>query len=791
MRLRYISVAQLITEAGGDPWAINGSLQSGRPAQISLLAKAFHDAGQVTTEAELAFSEARRRFEEAWNRENGDNPINDAAEVQRATGSLGVQAVQLPKIAVNLESVAATLAEAQRASAGRIGVLEGRLEKLDHQLDEAHALLNSHSLPMAHEMALDDTIDDLEQKAIDETTAALHDVEHTREMYSQLLHRLLTQIQVEDGYDAAPVVAVDGIAPESPAQAERDVHAALAGDKTAASQVNSVLNSITADQRAGRKPLTAEQAAVLSQLQAQQHGMSVDALQTAEQRLGDQHEMIANSWQLMSNPTLAFPRTELKPGAVQGTEVVKGGAAQLPEDVQRALTASGLIYARDMNTIARIVKDGNPAFQRSTELDRGMIRKGSAMMRVPFWSLDRASQGENLGRDPWLDPVVSNVMSAVAPDHQVVHQLLTGPDHDTFLRNVTHHFWSDNGQSIASLFDWTEAAAHGPEARLAGETAAAYGSYLGTNEHELLQLPGNRTLGEVNPNLVQGMARGLAPYLSNIAGTHGALPEFGFPPDSYGEDGDSGRMPVAKGIFSVISTDKTASDYFNGLADRQALTAEGGYAQALASHAPNLDSYNADLHDAMTLRGLVNSGIHNAVQADVENHHMAAEAAQRAEYDGKKTAYEAGTKFVSAAAGLIPTVGSYLGPAISIDSQLMEGDFLGSAPVGATLPTDHLLPAMSIGHADREILNALIATGQRVEGVPQQYMIDGRIGDPDALLSRGIPVESGAYDGALSRALINTFTRIYGDDLGRPVMPDMYMINRYNAVIHDADPLKK
>ncbi|MHA7650952.1 putative alpha/beta hydrolase [Mycobacterium sp. ML4] len=778
-------MAQLIAEAGGDPWAINGSLQSGRPAQISLLAKAFHDAAQLTTEAESAFSGALSRFKAAWNQENGDNPINDAAEVQRATGSLGVQAVQLPKIAVGLESVAATLAEAQRASAGRIGVLEGRLEQLDHQLDEAYALLNSHGLPMADEMALDDIIDDLEQDAIDETTAALHDVEHSRETYSEVLHRLLTQMRVEDGYDAAPVTAVDGIAPESPAQAEQDVHAALAGDQTAASRVNSVLNSITADQRAGRKPLTAEQAAVLSQLQAQQHGMSVDALQTAEQRLGDQREMIANSWQLMSNPALAFPRTELKPGAVQGTEVVKGSAAQLPEDVQRALTASGLIYAGDMNTIARIVKDGNPAFQRSTELDRGIIRKGSAMMRVPFWSLDRASQGENVGRDPWLDPLVSNVMSAVAPDHQVVHELLTGPDHDTFLGNVTHHFWSDNGQSIASLFDWTEAAAHGPEARLAAETARAYAAYVGEHAHDLLHLPGNHTLGEVNAGLVGGMAHGLAPYVNNIAGVSGGVPEFGSNLDCP-DEGEKGTMTHAKGVFAVLGTNEAASTYFNGAADRQALFAESNYVLDLARHAPNMTTYNANLADAMTLRGLVDAGIHSAVQAGVENHHITETAAKSLEFDQRKTAYELGVKGFAAVAGFVPDVGRFADPAISMVGQAIESDVLGNPPTAWPV-TDHPVPPMTIGRVDREILNAAIASGQHVEGI-SKYLINGHIASPDELERAHNPVLVSEYDHDLNQALVDLYTRVYGSVPGRPFIPDLDMINRYNAVVSDPLP---
>jgi hypothetical protein len=117
MLLRYISIPALIAEAGGDPWAINQSLQAGRPAQISDLAEAFHAAGRCTTESSNAFDEARRRFEASWNRENGENPINDAAEVQHVTKSLGAQSLQLPKIGVDLENIAAALAEAQRTGA--------------------------------------------------------------------------------------------------------------------------------------------------------------------------------------------------------------------------------------------------------------------------------------------------------------------------------------------------------------------------------------------------------------------------------------------------------------------------------------------------------------------------------------------------------------------------------------------------------------------------------------------------------------------------------------------------
>ncbi|GAB1813207.1 hypothetical protein MUNTM_22460 [Mycobacterium sp. MUNTM1] len=124
---------------------------------------------------------------------------------------------------------------------------------------------------------------------------------------------------------------------ESPEQAERDVQAALGGDKGAAARVNAVLDSITDDQKAGKAPLTPAQAAVLSQLQAQEHGMSKDALNNAERNLGDQSRMIPNSWQLMSNDRVGFPKTPLTVGAKQGSDMTKGGFGQLPGSIQQVL----------------------------------------------------------------------------------------------------------------------------------------------------------------------------------------------------------------------------------------------------------------------------------------------------------------------------------------------------------------------------------------------------------------------------------------------------------------------
>jgi hypothetical protein len=201
-----------MAEAGGNPWAINESLQSGRPAQISDLAQAFHAAGRCTTESSTAFDEARRRFEASWIRENGDHPINASAEVERTTRSLGDQSLQLPKIGVDLENIAAVLAEVQRTGAVLISALETRLPQIDHQLGEALDLENDIHLTAADRSALDALIATLEHQAIYDTKSALRQLESMHNGYSGCLQRSLIALRT-DGYDPAAIQGMD--APES------------------------------------------------------------------------------------------------------------------------------------------------------------------------------------------------------------------------------------------------------------------------------------------------------------------------------------------------------------------------------------------------------------------------------------------------------------------------------------------------------------------------------------------------------------------------------------------------
>jgi hypothetical protein len=213
VQLHNIDLGKLIAAAGGDPWQVNASLQSGRPAQIAELGQAFHDAGQCTAEADNAFVEAYRRFEASWNRDNGEHPINDSAEVQRTIRSLRGQATQLPKIAADLGNIAATLAEAQRTCAVLISTLEAQLTDIDRQIGAAEELEKTGHLSAADKEAVDQLIASLEHAAIDDTKSTVAQLQSIRAGYSEYLQESLTNLRT-DGYDPDAIHGVDAEQPK-------------------------------------------------------------------------------------------------------------------------------------------------------------------------------------------------------------------------------------------------------------------------------------------------------------------------------------------------------------------------------------------------------------------------------------------------------------------------------------------------------------------------------------------------------------------------------------------------
>jgi hypothetical protein len=133
-QLVNLSVPELIGAAGGDPWQIDDTIQAGTPGEISELAQSFYNAGNSVTQTSDEFNAAKKRFDAAWDRDDSAHPINDAAELQRATQVMHVNREAMTRIGVDLQHIAASLAEAQRSGHISISGLNGRLVQIDNTI---------------------------------------------------------------------------------------------------------------------------------------------------------------------------------------------------------------------------------------------------------------------------------------------------------------------------------------------------------------------------------------------------------------------------------------------------------------------------------------------------------------------------------------------------------------------------------------------------------------------------------------------------------------------------------
>ncbi|OBF28723.1 hypothetical protein [Mycobacterium sp. ACS4331] len=206
--LTHISVPELVT-AAGDPWALDATLRAGDPGQIAELARAFRATTDCLVETETEFVAAAERFHRSWNRENGEFPINDSAELRRVALSLRIQKDELPAIATTLQKIAADLAEAQRMSDLKIDKLNGQLGYLDMLIGDA---LSRDG---------DADVSAYEDRAIENTSSTCDSIQGHRDAYGSRLQRAEATLRLEHGYDPAAIEDVDGDAEAGPGQRGR------------------------------------------------------------------------------------------------------------------------------------------------------------------------------------------------------------------------------------------------------------------------------------------------------------------------------------------------------------------------------------------------------------------------------------------------------------------------------------------------------------------------------------------------------------------------------------------
>jgi hypothetical protein len=608
--------------------------------------------------------------------------------------------------------------------------------------------------------------------------------------------------------DGEPGKVVDEkLEEERKRNAQKDVDLALKGDKDAQQRVRNVLNTFAPDQLSGTSKLNPEQASYLSQMQAQQKLRNAGQLKEAADKGAS--DIMADSWQLMSNPKLEFPKTESRDGALEGDTTVKGGFDQLPDGVRSTLESPGIEQSANLQKIADITNTGHESFQKDTDFDRGMMHKVADMMESPQWrNGDPAFHNPLDMQMPWepdpppphtdLERAASTAMEAVSNDHQVVHDAITGDvqpgnefreqfkvDHEHLLYNLTHEEWDDDGAAAGSLFDWTHSAATGPEERIAAETASAYGDYVGSHSKDLMHLTGDsviglggeHTVGLVNPHLTYSMAEGLTPYIDDIAGISDLRP--GFEPLDNETDVRTGMMPDAKGLFAVLNSEETTAKYWNAEVYKEALLHETAFAQH-----PTNSGWDEHIYSSATLRGLVDSGTHGAFQAFAENqNHIAV-----TEHDWKKMGYDLGVGGLSTAGGVLPGVGPIAGPMVDAVGGAVEDYMLG--PPEGIQPGAAINP-MAADIAGEHILRGMIAAGTEVPLPHGYYDAAGNVVAPtgaNAVIIDGeLVMPPGANPAEYQKAIGQATGAALGPAVdGYPAVTGMF--NRYQVIVTNPNP---
>ncbi|MGF6888718.1 hypothetical protein ABIA39_008147 [Nocardia sp. GAS34] len=196
-----LSVPELTAAAGIDPWKLQDQLLSGKPNQISLLAQTFYVSGSHTKEADDAFTQAYKHFQNAHASDNGCNAINDSRVVSDTITELKPTADNLNRIGVNLEEIAGALADAQNNTYGPIEALNRSVQQFDSEIV---------ALPKHSHLVYEETRQGIEQDAEKVVRTVGEQLNGIVNDYENVLNARMTAIE-STGY--IPSVVLDDGAP--------------------------------------------------------------------------------------------------------------------------------------------------------------------------------------------------------------------------------------------------------------------------------------------------------------------------------------------------------------------------------------------------------------------------------------------------------------------------------------------------------------------------------------------------------------------------------------------------
>jgi hypothetical protein len=391
----------------------------------------------------------------------------------------------------------------------------------------------------------------------------------------------------------------------------------------------------------GNLVLPASQMAYLNNLSRSLDGKSPAEIRAMMDKLGPDGGKVADALQLISNEhvTAAGVDPGLKPGD-GGYVPPRGGMQNLPSGIRNTFEAplrgptvptgganeqgnptiempdpyNPFPHLNEYRDVAAIVSAGDPALQQGSALDGALMDKSQQILHDMHDAPDIAWK-ENIGLSQQLvDPAVQDMLSAAGLDPLAVHDALAGADGRTtnggFIEDLFTHQWADDGAAAGTLLHGTGAVPTDltdptqlAQATRAGETMHAVDEWVGSHAPVALDIPGtgNQSLGQVNPELTQALAKANKPYIDDMLGN--PLDNTrGFGPL---DDLTNPQMPHIRDLFAVIDSNKEAGAILNSQAYLNGLQYQSNFEQSIIDG----NTVNtADLQSAGTMRGIIDAG---------------------------------------------------------------------------------------------------------------------------------------------------------------------------------------
>jgi hypothetical protein len=461
---------------------------------------------------------------------------------------------------------------------------------------------------------------------------------------------------------------------------------------------------------AGNGPVTipASQMEYVNQLARSLDGKSPqEILAISNQLPPNARTALANALQIISNERVTT--------SVKGDPKVptNGGANLLPQKMRESLTRRDLVVrtygsmapgdvrpqidlngVKDNQAIAALVAAGDDQYKAGSTLDSALLEVGRQYLDAQashdgkpyeyiFFDGHPAIAGENRSGEALYTAVTENIFSSVAPDKAAVEQALTNSEHGgDFVHDLLTRDWSNERPAMA-LFEFAENDSTVEDSNNRGDVLAATRSgnimqavaqYMSTDEGAaaLLNIEGenSESVGQRNPELLNTISHGLAPYIPDLAGVdQPTKPGFDTAEWLNPDDGHN-DFAGARNVFTVLNSGSDAGGHFTQATIAEIIRDEGAY--AANPRDPQAGQY---LSAAGRLDGLMDTGIQAALQDEYNDKN----AHEKEVYERQSKAFDIVSTLLGAAAEKGPH-GEAAGLLLDLAGDSVKEGIIGKEP---------------------------------------------------------------------------------------------------------------